>query len=84
MASKLAAKEDTLGVIHELTAQYCKTRLQQALETNEPIPPAELGAITKFLRDNSIECTKSDMEEKFGELLRLPVPAFEELEEHYG
>ena len=33
MATKLAASEDKLGSIHELTAEYCKQRLEAALTT---------------------------------------------------
>lgn len=84
MATKLAAAEDKLGLIHDLTAEYIKSRLEQARATGEPIPPAELGAITKFLKDNAIECTRKDMEEKFGEIIKLKVPEYEELEADFG
>lgn len=84
MATKLAATEDTLGSIHELTAEYCKQRLEAALETGEPIPPAELGAITKFLKDNNIECTKKDMEEKFSDIIKLAAPDYEDVEADFG
>lgn len=84
MATKLAAKEDKLGIIHDLTAEYCKRRLTEALQNGEPIPPAELGAITKFLKDNGIECTKEDMEQRFGPILLKDAPDYEELEEDYG
>ena len=84
MATKLAAKEDKLGLIHDLTAEYFLGRLKQALETGEPIPPAELGAITKFLRDNNIECTKEDMEQRFGPVLLKDAPDYEELEADFG
>ena len=81
MATKLAAKEDKLGLIHDLTAEYCLGRLKQALETHEPIPPAELGAITKFLKDNGIECTKEDMEQRFGPVM---LPDYDEVEADFG
>lgn len=84
MATKLAATENTLGQIHELTAAYIKERLQSARATGEPIPPAELGAITKFLKDNSIECTREDMENKFGSLIEVKAPDYEEIEEDFG
>ena len=84
MATKLAAAEDKLGLIHYLTAEYIKSRLEQAQETGEPIPPAELGAITKFLKDNGIECTKKDMNEKFGSIIALDVPLYEEIEADFG
>ena len=84
MATKLSAKEDKLGVIHDLTAEYCLSRLRQALGAGEPIPPAELGAITKFLKDNGIECTKEDMEQRFGPVMLADAPAYEELEEDFG
>ena len=84
MATKLAAKEDKLGIIHDLTAEYCLKRLQDALNTGEPIPPAELGAITKFLKDNGIECTKEDMEQRFGPVLLKDAPDYEELEADFG
>ena len=77
MATKLAASEDKLGSIHELTAEYCKQRLEAALETGEPIPPAELGAITKFLKDK-------DMEEKFGDIIKLAAPDYEDVEADFG
>lgn len=84
MATKLAAGEDKLGLIHDLTAEYIKNRLEQAQKTGEPIPPAELGAITKFLKDNGIECTKKDMNEKFGNIIALEVPQYEEIEADFG
>lgn len=90
MATKLSAKEDKLGVLHELTADYCLNRLREALNTGEPIPPAELGAITKFLKDNGIECVREDMQERFGEgLLRgMPdydaLPSYETVEKDFG
>lgn len=84
MATKLAATEDKLGSIHELTAEYCKQRLEAALATGEPIPPAELGAITKFLKDNNIECTRQDMQEKFGKIITLQAPEYEEIEADFG
>lgn len=84
MATKLSAKEDKLGLIHDLTAEYCLNRLKTSLETGEPIPPAELGAITKFLKDNGIECVKEDMEKRFGPILLQNAPSYEQLEEDYG
>lgn len=84
MPTKLAANEDKLGLIHDLTADYIKSRLEHAKKTSEPIPPAELGAITKFLKDNNIECTRKDMEERFGSIIALEVPQYEEIEADFG
>lgn len=76
------ASEKDLANIHALTADLMKQRLKSAIDTGEPLPPAELGAITKFLKDNGIECVREDLEEKFGDVLQLEPPSFESLE--YG
>ena len=77
------ATEGSLSEIHQLTADYIILRLQDAKRTKTPIPPAELSAITKFLKDNGIECTKEDMESTSKELHLLSAPEFEDTEEAY-
>lgn len=85
MASRLTANEDKLGTIHDLTAEYCLRRLKQALEgESEPLAPSELSAITKFLKDNGIECTKQDMEERFGPVLLKNAPDYEQIAADYN
>lgn len=84
MASKITATEKELGEIHEYLTDYYKTRLQAARASGEPIPPAELSAINTFLKNNGIECTKQDIEEKFGQIRELKLPAFEEIEADIG
>lgn len=86
MASKItdAASELTLSQLHALTADLMRQRLSYALESGEGLPPAELGAIIKFLKDNGIECTREDMEEKFGDLTRLDLPSFDLVEADVG
>ena len=86
-----AATELDLSELHSLTTKLIKQRLEQALNGGEPLPPAELGAIIKFLKDNNIECTRDDMENKFGEVLKLSGPTFtvkgpsaDELQEKFG
>ena len=81
---KHTATETDLSLIHSLTADLMKQRLLSALETGEPLPPAELAAITKFLKDNNIQCTKGDMEKKFGKVLEMKLPEFAEVEEKFG
>ena len=56
-------------------------RIKDARETGALLSPAELSAITKFLKDNGIECTKDDMEKATGALHVLPGPNFEDIEE---
>ena len=83
--NKNAASEDTLSILHSLTAEYIRKRLELALNGDEPLPPAELSAIAKFLKDNNIECTVDDMQERFGEIIRLDIPKFDQkIEEMYG
>lgn len=81
---KLTATETDLSRLHGLTAELMRGRLEAAINTNTPLPPAELAVIVKFLKDNDIECTREDMEKKFGKLLELPGPTFDEVEEKYG
>ena len=79
-----AATEDKMSGLHGLTATLMQKRLEQALNGKITIPPAELGAIIKFLKDNGIECVRDDLEDKFGKILDLKVPEFKEVEEAYG
>lgn len=79
-----AATEDKMSGLHGLTATLMQKRLEQALNEDITIPPAELGAIIKFLKDNGIECVRDDLEDKFGKILDLKVPEFKEVEEAYG
>lgn len=44
------ASEKILALIHTLTAEKLLTRLQ----SEEPLTPAEINAISKFLKDNEI------------------------------
>ena len=83
--NKHAATEDFVAGIHELTARYIKDRLERAMKGDEPLPPAELGAIIKFLKDNGVECTANDMQKKFGKIIEFGSPNFDEaIEEAYG
>lgn len=77
------ATEESLSEIHQLTADYIILRLKEARISKIPIPPAELSAITKFLKDNGIECTKEDMKETAKELHIVKAPEFEDTEEAY-
>lgn len=47
----MPANEDTLSAIHELMAQTILAKLKN----KEPILPAEMGHIIRFLKDNNIE-----------------------------
>ena len=86
MAAKIShsATEEKMSVLHGLTADLMQKRLQAALDGEIEIPPAELGAIIKFLRDNGIECVKDDLKNKFGQVLELVPPTYEEIEEQLG
>lgn len=80
------ATEGTLSEIHFATARLMLLRLEKALNGELDMPPSELSAIIKFLKDNGIECTREDMERQFGGILRLAPPNFtvdaiEEIEE---
>ena len=79
-----AATETKMSELHGLTADLMQKRLQAALDGKIEIPPAELGAIIKFLRDNGIECVKDDLKNKFGQVLELVPPTYEEIEEQLG
>lgn len=81
---KQAATEDFMSGLHEMTASLMQRRLEQAMRDEITIPPAELGAIIKFLKDNGIECVRDDLENKFGKILDLKVPEFKEVEEAFG
>lgn len=86
MAAKVSysATEQKLSALHGLTADLMQKRLQAALDGEIEIPPAELGAIIKFLKDNGIECVKDDLTNKFGKVLELIPPDYDEIEEHIG
>ncbi len=75
------ATTSDLSEIHKLTTDYIVNRIKDARETGALLSPAELSAITKFLKDNGIECTKDDMEKATGALHVLPGPNFEDIEE---
>ena len=79
-----AATETKMSELHGLTADLMQKRLQAALDGEIEIPPAELGAIIKFLKDNGIECVKDDLTNKFGKVLELIPPDYDEIEEHIG
>ena len=79
-----AATETKMSELHGLTADLMQKRLQAALDGEIDIPPAELGAIIKFLKDNGIECVKDDLTNKFGKVLELIPPDYDEIEEHIG
>ena len=86
MAAKVSysATEQKLSALHGLTADLMQKRLQAALDGEIEIPPAELGAIIKFLKDNGIECVKDDLNNKFGKVLQLIPPTYDEMEEQLG
>ena len=79
-----AATETKMSELHGLTADLMQKRLQAALDGEIEIPPAELGAIIKFLKDNGIECVKDDLNNKFGKVLQLIPPTYDEMEEQLG
>lgn len=83
MATKLTATENTLGEIHSLTADYMKHRLELANAGEIELPPSEIAAITKFLKDNNIECTEEEIRDKFG-LKEEDLPIYEVLEADLG
>ena len=83
-ASGKPASELDLSDIHALTAEQMRRRLQEAIDNKTPLPPAEMAVIVKFLKDNEIECTRADMEKKFGDVLKLAGPTYDEVEEKYG
>ena len=86
MAAKIShsATEEKMSELHGLTADLMQKRLQAALDGEIEIPPAELGAIIKFLKDNGIECVKDDLNNKFGKVLQLIPPTYDEMEEQLG
>ena len=86
MAAKVSysATEQKLSALHGLTADLMQKRLQAALDGEIEIPPAELGAIIKFLKDNGIECVKDDLNNKFSKVLQLIPPTYDEMEEQLG
>lgn len=66
MASKKAAKVDTLGELHELTATILKEELSRARAAGEGISPQLLAQVIKFLKDNDITADEGN-----GELAKL-------------
>lgn len=65
----MAANEDVLGVLHELTAKALMDKLkgipildEDGQPTGEVLPcsAADIQAAAKFLKDNSITCAPSD------------------------
>lgn len=52
--AKTRAKQETLGELHLITAEYFKQLLEDARESGEPIPAAMMGNILRFLHDNDI------------------------------
>ncbi|MEG1912752.1 MAG: hypothetical protein RR091_09715 [Cloacibacillus sp.] len=72
------ASEDKLGAIHQLTAEYMFMRLMAARSGEIILTPAELSSITKFLKDNAIECTRKDIEDEFSELARFKPPQLDD------
>ena len=78
MNSAAKATENELSDLHGQTAKYMKERLQKALNGEVEMTPAELSAITKFLKDNHIECNRADMEKQFGEIMEFPIPEITE------
>lgn len=81
MGSKVnTATENTLSELHGMTAEYMKLRMAAAQRGEIELPPSELSAIIKFLKDNGIECTREDMEQQFSTILHLNPPSFDEME----
>lgn len=70
------ATETALSELHSMTAALMKERLLKAINGEIEIPAAELSSITRFLKDNSIECTREDMEEQFKDVIKLNAPVF--------
>lgn len=72
----MAANEDTLGLLHDLTATALIAKLkgtplldEEGNPTGEIIPcsAADIQAAAKFLKDNNITCTPAD-DNRLGEL----------------
>lgn len=49
------ATEEALGALHGLLAETLTAQLVAARESGEPIPPALLGQVIKFLKDNGVD-----------------------------
>lgn len=62
MAKKPATQAD-LGDLHRLVASAFKQRLEQDIEDNVPTDAATLGALIKFLKDNSITADPADADD---------------------
>lgn len=80
MGNKIAT-EKTLSELHGMTADLMKKRLCQALAGDIEMAAAELSSITRFLKDNGIECTREDMENQFKGVIKLAPPSFESAED---
>ena len=52
--AKTRAKQETLGELHLITAEYFKQLLDEAMSSGEPMPAAMMGNILRFLHDNDI------------------------------
>lgn len=83
----MAATEDLLGRLHEITAQQMIDMLENGVpvqdkETGElvyaPVPAPYLATIVKFLKDNGIEALPTD-NNKLGKLAES-LPDFSEEE----
>lgn len=75
------ANESALSELHGMTTAFMKRRLLAALSGEIEMAAAELSAITKFLKDNGIECTRADMEEQLKAVIHLDIPTFDNEED---
>jgi len=53
------ATVDVLAGLHDLLATSLRTDLKRYIDAEEPVPPALLAQIIKFLKDNGIEAKEA-------------------------
>jgi len=54
------ASVDALGELHALLASSLSDEVKRYQRENEPIPPALLAQVIKFLKDNGIEAVEAN------------------------
>lgn len=73
------ASIDTLASLHDLLATSLTTELKKYTDKGEPIPPALLAQIIKFLKDNGIEAKEAEGNPLDDLTHNLPFPTDSEL-----
>jgi len=77
------ATEDFLAQLHGELAKGYLEALKKAREADEPVPPALLTSIAKFLKDNGIDRPAHTASEENDDEFHELVGDFQSIEEEY-